>query len=282
MSQIRFGPAGIPIQCKTTSTLDGVLTCKELGLNAMEIEFVRGVRIKEEQANEIKKAAGNVDVKLSSHAPYFINLCSTEEHKILNSKRNIFEAVRATFWCGGTISVFHPGYYQKASPKEAYARAKKNLLEIEEKISSTSIKGVKLGAETVGKKSQFGGFHEVIRLSQELSFLVPVLDFAHMHARGDFRIKGENEYRQIFNTLEKELGDYVKSFHAHFSEVNYTNKGERNHLPLGSNNTPPFKPLMKVLSENNYSGTIISESPKLEFDAIKMRDEYLSLLKLKK
>jgi deoxyribonuclease-4 len=274
MSRVRFGPAGIPIQCKTASTLDGVVCCHELQLDAMEIEFVRGVRIKEEQANEIKKTAERLDVALSSHAPYFINLCSTDEYKVLNSKRNIFEAARATFWCGGTITVFHPGYYQGLTTSEAYQNAKKNLNELHEKISKSKINGVILGAETVGKKSQFGGFFEVIKLAQELQFVKPVLDFAHMHARGDFNIRNEDDYRKIFAIIEKELPDYVKNLHIHFSEINYGEKGERNHLPLCSNNTPPFKPLLKVLKENGYSGTIISESPKLEFDAIIMRDEY--------
>lgn len=279
MADIRFGPAGIPIQCKSSSTLEGIICCKEFGLDAMEIEFVRGVRMKEEQAEEIKKTAQKLDIRLSSHAPYFVNLCSTDEYKVLNSKRNIFEAARATFWCGGWITIFHPGYYQKLTPSDAYSYAKKNLLGLNEKISKTNIKGVTLGAETVGKKSQFGGFFEVMRLAQELPFLRPVLDFAHIHSRGDFDIRDEQAYRKIFKVLEGELGDYVKNFHAHFSEINYSEKGERNHLPLGSNNIPPFRPLLKVIYENGYSGTIISESPKLEFDAIKMRDEYAHIAK---
>ncbi len=274
MGNVRFGPAGVPIQCDGTSTVACVECCSKLGLDAMEIEFVRGVRIKEEQAHKIKKIAQREDITISSHAPYFVNLCSTDELKILNSKRNIFEAARATLWCGGWITVFHPGHYQRLTPEEAYTRAKKHLIEVEEKIKKANINGVILGAETVGKKSQFGGFFEVVKLAQELSFVKPVLDFAHMHARGDFNITDENTFRRIFEIVEKNLGDYVNHFHAHFSEINYTNKGERNHLPLGSNNKPPFKALLKVIKENGYSGTIISESPNLEIDAIKMRDEY--------
>jgi deoxyribonuclease-4 len=104
--------------------------------------------------------------------------------------------------------------------------------------------------------------------------VVPALDFAHLHARGDVSIRGEGDYRAIFERLERELGDYVKKFHCHFSEINYSGKGELNHLPLGTNNEPPFRPFMKVLAENGYSGVVICETPKLDEDAQKLKREY--------
>jgi deoxyribonuclease-4 len=147
------------------------------------------------------------------------------------------------------------------------------LKDIEEKLKQDRIR-VRLGAETVGKKSAFGGLDENIRLSQELEMVEPCIDFAHVLARGDVQIRKEDDYRRIFERLEKELGDYVKRFHCHFSEIEFSEKGERNHLPLGTNNKPPFKPFMRVLAENGYSGTVICESPKLDIDALKMMKEY--------
>lgn len=271
--ELRFGPAGIPIRCKAGGTVEGIKCCAEMGLRAMEMEFVQGVRMKEEQASLAKEASEKSGVSLSSHAPYFINFCSLEEEKIANSKRHLFAAAQATQWAGGRITAFHPGYYQKLSKEEAYNVAKKNLQSLHEKLKQHGIKTL-LGAETVGKKSQFGGFEEVIRLSEELGFVAPVLDFSHLHARRDFEIKGEEQYRQIFSALEKHLGDYVRNFHSHFSEINYSEKGERNHLVLGTNNEPPLKPLLKVIKENGYGGTIICETPKIEEDALKMQAEY--------
>lgn len=270
---IRFGPAGIPIQCKGTSTLEGVECCSKLGLNAMEMEFVHGVRMKDESAKEIEKIAKKFDISLSSHAPYYVNLCTSDEQKLINSKKHIFESARTTFLCGGNITAFHPGFYQKLSPKDAFEIAKKNLKEIVEKLKQHKIK-VRLGAETVGKKSAFGGLEENIKLSQQVELVEPVIDFAHLHARGDFRITGEKDYLSIFNKLETELGDYVKRFHCHFSEINYSDKGELNHFVLGTNNEPPFEPFMKVLAENGYSGTVICETPKIDLDAMKLRDTY--------
>jgi deoxyribonuclease-4 len=273
---VLFGPAGIPLQCGGNSTPDGVKCCRELGLGAMEMEFVQGVRMGVPMAKDVAAAARKLGVSLSSHAPYFVNLCSKEPEKIANTKRHIITSARVTALAGGGITVFHPGFYQKLAPQEAFDMAKNALKGIEAELKAEGIR-IRLGAETVGKKSAFGGLEENIRLAQQLGMVEPVIDFAHLHARGDARIKSEADYKAVFDRLEKELGSYVKRFHCHFSEINYSDKGELNHYPLGTNNEPPFRPLMKLLAENGYAGTIICETPKLDLDAVLMQKEYLRL-----
>jgi deoxyribonuclease IV len=270
---MRFGPAGIPLQCDGNTT-DGIRCTKELGLGAMEIEFVHGVKMGDEAAGAAASAAKELDIRISSHAPYYVNLCTDDATKAESGMRHIFLAARATMLCGGWITVFHPGFYQKLSKEEAHASAKKRLIELHGRMEAHGIKCV-LGAETVGKKSAFGGLLENIRLASELDFVKPVLDFSHIHARRDLEIGGEEEYRKIFSMLENSLGDYVNHFHSHFSEIEYTDKGEYKHLPIGSCNEPPYLPLMKVVAENGYSGTIICESPKIEEDALVLQKEYL-------
>ncbi|MCI0503864.1 TIM barrel protein [Candidatus Micrarchaeota archaeon] len=278
VAAIRFGPAGIPIQCEGSSSREGVECCARLGLSAMELEFVQGVRMKDDSAREICLAAKERDVSLSSHAPYFVNLCTPDKVKLAASRRHILESARVTALAGGGITVFHPGFYLKLSPNEAFDAARRALLDIVSELETRNIK-IRLGAETVGKRSAFGGLDENIRLSQDLGkTVVPAIDFAHLHARGDFRIRGEDDYRAIFGLLERELGDYVRSFHCHFSEINYSEKGELNHFPLGTNNEPPFRPFMKVLAESGYSGTVICETPKLDIDALTLMREYESAM----
>jgi deoxyribonuclease-4 len=272
---VRFGPAGIPLQCEG-GTIDGVKCCSGLGLGAMEIEFVQGVHMSDDLAGKVAQEAKKLGMSLSSHAPYFINLCSKEPAKIASTKRHLLASARVTALAGGGITVFHPGFYQKLSPQEAFDTAKKALKEIEAELKAGGVK-IRLGAESVGKKSAFGGLDENIKLAQELEMVEPVPDFAHLHARGDFRLKGEADYRAVFDRLEKGLGDYVKRFHCHFSEINYSDKGELNHFPLGTNNEPPFRPFMKVLAENGYAGTVICETPRLELDALVMQKEYRRL-----
>lgn len=278
MNKIRFGPAGIPLQSEEKTTIGGIITTSKIGLNAMEIEFVQGVRMGEKTASEVRAIAEKHNISISSHAPYYINFCSLEDVKVANSNKHLFSAAKLTWLCGGNITVFHPGFYKDLSKEEAFNVAKKNLSSLVEEIKSHNIK-IRLGAETVGKKSAFGGLIENIRLSKEFDLIEPVIDFAHLHARGDFKLTDKESYRGIFNLLENELGDYVKRFHSHFSEINYTQKGESNHLPLGSNNEPPIVPLLELLAENGYSGTIICETPQIEMDSLKMKSIYEKLVK---
>ena len=272
---IRFGPAGIPLQCDG-NILDGIGCCYDIGLSAMEMEFVHGVRMKEDVAKKAAQISKEKDISLSSHAPYYINFCTQEEQKLENTKNHLFASAKITSMCGGNITVFHPGFYQKLTKEEAFEAAKSNLKDLVEKLKQNNIK-IRLGAETVGKKSSFGGLNENIKLSQEIEMVEPVIDFAHVHARGDLRLTSEKDYLFLFNKLENELGDYVKRFHCHFSEINYSNKGELNHFILGTNNEPPFEPFMKVLAENGYSGTVICETPKLDIDALVLKDKYEKL-----
>jgi deoxyribonuclease-4 len=58
--------------------------------------------------------------------------------------------------------------------------------------------------------------------------------------------------------------------HCHFSGIQYTDKGERKHLPI-TGNKPNFRWLAELLVEKNYKFTIICESPLLDKDALKMK-----------
>lgn len=47
-----FGTAGVPLSAKERSTEAGVKRVRELQLDAMEVEFVQGVRMGEEKAQK--------------------------------------------------------------------------------------------------------------------------------------------------------------------------------------------------------------------------------------
>ncbi|MEM4366582.1 MAG: TIM barrel protein [Candidatus Anstonellales archaeon] len=273
---MRFGPAGIPIECKEKNTKAGIMFTASLCLNAMEMEFVRGVSLTEKAALEAKKAALERDVLLSSHAPYYINLCTKDSKKLERSKRNILISAKRTAQAGGKITVFHPGYYQGLEKEEAFQKAKKALVEIKESMDKEGVECM-LGAETVGKRSQFGSLEENIRLGQEVEGVVPVVDFAHIQARGDMQLIKKEQFHALFERLEK-VG-FAKNFHSHFSEIEYSEKGERNHLVLGTNYVPDYRELAKELAEGGWKGTVICESPLLEQDALKLKSKYESEIK---
>ena len=273
-SDVRFGPAGIPPDYSGGS-VGAVKYIHDEGLRAFELEFVRGVKMSEDTAKKVREQAENYKIKLSAHAPYWINCAAKEPQKIKNTIRNIMETVRIAHALGAGIIVFHPAFYLGRTPAQTHELVVKTLKQVEEKMKQEKITDVILGAETMGKTTQYGTVDELVQLSQEIPVVKPVIDFAHLHARCQGCIHKKEDYAKIFDALEKGLGKKaVSSFHSHFSSIEWNKGGEKRHLVLEEASEPPFKPLAKLLVENGYSGTIICETPYLDLDALKLKRMY--------
>ncbi len=111
MSNLLFGTAGNPHSpAPPHSTVEGIKRLVELGLDCLEIEFVQGVNIGETSARQIAQVALNRNIKLSVHAPYYINLNARELEKMRASQLRLIKAARAAALCGAGDVVFYPGF----------------------------------------------------------------------------------------------------------------------------------------------------------------------------
>ena len=81
LEDFRFGTVGSPLSTpkKPGGSVGGVLRSAEMGLYALELGWVRSVRVSEKTCALIKRHAEEQDVLISVHAPYFMNLNATEE-----------------------------------------------------------------------------------------------------------------------------------------------------------------------------------------------------------
>ncbi len=255
---IKLGPAGSPMK----STLDGISYIKEIGLNAMEVEFTYGVRMQNELAKEIGKIAEKLDISLSVHAPYYINLASAEKQKIEASKKRILDSCERAHYLKASHVVFHAGFYGKLKENECYGIIKEGIIEIKDIIKENRWK-TKLAPETTGKKSQFGSLKELLMLRHEIKCGICV-DFAHLHARN-----GSINYPIVFDQLSG-----LRHIHSHFSGIEFTEKGERRHLVMQKSD---FMPLAREIFKRKTDITIICESPITWKDSLKMKSIIESL-----
>lgn len=258
-----IGTSGTPISSKERSTLSGLERIHELGLNCMEVEFVRGVHMKPELAEQVGELAKKLKIRLSVHAPYYINLASTDKEKIEASKKRIIDSCERGHSMGAKIVVFHPAYYGKLSPEECYQRVKRECEEMVDKLNGKGINDILLGLETMGKISQFGTVDECVRIAKEIKGCGVCVDWAHIYARN----QGKIDFGEV---IDKVLTLKNKHIHSHFSGINYGPKGERNHLALDSNQ-PKYDELVKEINSRGLDITLISESPALEEDALKLK-----------
>ena len=250
---ILIGPAGTG-----GSSEEGFKLIKQAGLDAVEVEFTYSVWMKKDQAKKIKDLNKKLGLKLSIHAPYFINLASKEKEKIRASKYRILKCCEMGHLLGVKYIVFHAGFYQKQDPEDIYQLIKEHILDMLAVIKAKKW-NVVLAPETTGKASQFGSLDELIRLKKETKCHLTV-DFSHIKARNN----GKIDYDEVMKKL-KPLGH----IHAHFSGIEWTAKGERRHLLT---ETKDIKELLEYLKKYKIDATIINESPDPFGDAIKMKE----------
>ncbi len=253
---IHLGPGG-------TSGLgydEGLKLCNRLKLELMEVEFTYGVKMSNSDAKIIGKFARENNVKLSVHAPYYINLCSKEKEKITASKKRIIDSCeKASFFSDDKSHpvpiVFHAAFYQDFDKDEIYDAVKESINEMNEVISENKW-NVILCPETTGKGTQFGTVDEIMQLVKETKCGICV-DFAHILARQN----GKIDYDEVLSKLPKK-------FHAHYSGINYSEKGERNHIPV---DVKLFKDLQSHIEKHKKEITLIIESPDPFKDCEKIR-----------
>lgn len=273
--ELLFGSAGVPRSVKNRSTDRGIRRIAELGLDCMELEFVRGIKMGESAARNIGKLAKEKGIALSSHGPYFINLNAREAEKGTASQERLLDTIRIASLCGARTVVFHAAYYMGDSPDKAYSVVKKNLQDIMHKLKFEQNQ-VWVRPEVTGKISQFGTLEEVLSLSNEIEGVAPCIDFAHWHARTG-KFNSYAEFASILEQIERQLGRAaLDNMHIHVSGIAYGAKGEIKHLNLKESDFD-YVGLTKALKDFNVNGLVINESPNLEEDALLLQRTYNSL-----
>ena len=275
MAELLFGTAGVPHTAETRTTIDGIRRIAELGLGCMEIEFVQGVRMGEDGARLVAEVAREHGIKLSAHAPYYINMNAHEPDKVIASQERLYQTAHIGGLCGIRSAVFHPAFYLGDEPETAYQAVKKNVAEVKERLEKDGNR-VRLRPELMGKPSQFGSLEEILRLCADLDGLLPCIDFSHWHAR-TAAYNSYDEFSSMLKQIEEKLGrTALEDLHVHFSGINYGPKGEKNHLDLKESDMH-YTELLQALKDSGAGGLVVCESPNLEEDAVMIQEIYNGL-----
>ncbi len=281
---IRFGPSGngqLFYDQGYESSLEAPLWLKKRGLNAYEYSFSRGIRISDFTAKSLGEKCKENDVEISVHAPYYINLANEDDKKVEKSFDYILSSLRYLKLMGGHRCVFHPGSCMGKDRKEAFSILKKNMEKLVERIDKENLDfDFLLCPETMGKSMQLGTYEEIAEICTLRDYLVPTLDFGHINALTHGSLKTEEDYKKIFDHLNKTIGiEKTKKVHMHFSKIEYGEKGEIKHLTFEDKTFGPnFEPLAKVIKEYNLEPVVICESDGTQAeDASEMKNIYEKL-----
>lgn len=258
--QIYIGTQGIPasVRLRNGSIVDGLNALSALSLNALELDFAYRIYLSNEECKIVASLAERLGIRLSIHAPYYINLLSDKESVRDASKKRIVRCIEKADILGADAVAVHVAFYGRLSKDEAYKELKRELKSIMEDATYSKDR---LAIETMAKSNQFGTLDEVLMLYEELG-VKPYIDFAHIFARNN----GVIDYATILDRLEKHG---IRHINSHFEGLKFKNGRYIDmHVPI---NQPPFEPLAAELIDRNGSITIICESPLLEIDCMKMK-----------
>jgi deoxyribonuclease-4 len=279
---LRFGTVGSPQTTPESGTPAAIAHIKQLGLSHLEIAWVQSVRVTDETCRVIKETAAKHGVTLSIHAPYYINLNSQTADKMAASDERLLAAARKGFLAGARDIVFHPGSYHEQPAEIVYERAKQKLIEITGILKQEGV-DVILRPETMGKGAMFGTLEEVVELSRDVPGVLPCVDWAHLHARrGDGTFNSYDEFAAALRLMRDRLGEEaLKRVHFHISGIDYSAKGERNHVPLNEADLK-YRELLQAFVDFGVEGTAAIEAPEPfhTADALVFQATYRRLISL--
>ena len=281
-----FGPAGNSESFAANGhkkTIEVPAFVNEFGLTAYEYQCGHGVRVSNQSAAEFGEEARKYNLSLSIHAPYYISLSGIDPETRNKSVEYILQTARAAKAMGASRFVVHSGSAGKISREEALALAKDTLTRAWEAMKEEHLDDIILCPETMRKFNQLGNLQEVMELCKINDHFLPCIDFGHLNARTLGSLQSTDDYEQILDTIENELGfARLKVFHSHFSQIEYTEKGgEKRHLTFADEVYGPFfEPLAELVAKKGLTPTFICESAGTQAeDAQRMQQIYLNCLK---
>jgi len=276
--KLNFITAGMPLKTvtfsKKASYPEAFQILGDMDLDGMELEFVHGVRMSDEHRKFVKEKSK--DFVVSAHGPFYINLNSQEADKIDASVQRIIDTASVAFQAGAFSITYHAAFYMGLDKETVYEQVKAQTQRIVDVLDKEKI-NVWIRPETTGKATQWGDIDEIIRLSKEFEQVLPCVDFSHLHARTAGEYNTYDEFSYILEKMGKELGETaLLNFHGHLAGIEYTAKGERQHLNLEESDMN-YKDLLRALKAFDVKGAIVCESPNIEDDCKLLKEYYWNL-----
>src|SRR5437867_8330494 len=217
------------------------------------------------ELEELGTIARELDIELTLHAPYYMDFADVDGL----AQKSMDSAV----WGGllahalqASLVVTHLGRYGELDRQLALERVKDNLAAVRDRLRAARL-SPDLGVEASGLQEVVGGLDELLWLSKQVRGVVPVLNFAHLHAREGGLLRRPEDFQAVFEKAMKVADGH---FHAHFSGVEHEGGNEIRYTPIKKGDLR-FEPLAEALLASPVDLTLISSSPLLEHDAMYMR-----------
>jgi deoxyribonuclease IV len=256
MGAIRFGPARVPSRDSPDAALELLI---ERRYRACEIDFEGGFWMDWAYAARLGELSRDNDIRLSVHAPIPAFLGHRERGKKFRMAVGMLDhSAGIAVACGAALVVVHPGFLLGRERPEALDAVVAQLGELRVRLESKG-RAVPFGIEVMGRVRELGTLEDVLTISSRLSWVQPVIDFAHLHAVTDGAFTDAEKFAGVLAAAEDVIEPEIP-FHIHFSDISFANRNEKAHVPYGEG-TLRAEPLADALGRFDRAATVIGESP---------------------
>ncbi|MCL5437909.1 MAG: endonuclease IV [Candidatus Thermoplasmatota archaeon] len=212
--------------------------------------------------------AKELDVQLSLHAPYYMDLLDDGEmgEKSFNHLKWSLIIGKGM---GARRVVTHTGFY-KGTKKDSLNSAIKIYSRITGELSPSAGYPF-ISVESSGKAEIFGTAADLASLAKKVKDVEPVINFPHLHSVTGGSLREGKDFDAILSEFKK----YSKGdLYGEFSGVEYE-EGNEVKLTAIKHGDLKFETLAEYLVDYQDDMTLISMSPLLEHDAQYMEVMYL-------
>ncbi len=217
------------------------------------------------ELEELGTIARELDIELTLHAPYYMDFADVDGLAAKSMDSAVWGGLLAHALQARYV-VVHLGRYGDLDRALALERVRDNLEAVRERYKTARL-SPGLGVEASGLQEVVGGLEELLSLAKQVKGVVPVLNFAHIHAREGGILRRAEDFVSVFERTERVVEDH---FHSHFSGVEHEGGNEIRYTPIKKGDLR-FEPLAEALLDRPVDVTLISSSPLLEHDAMYMR-----------
>lgn len=229
----RFGVAGFPpnfFESELRKKRDNIfLWLEQLGLDWIELQCTRGVKMKPEQAQLYHQLAEQHGIGISIHGPYFISLASGDPEVVARSRERVLQCFALAVELQSQRIIFHPGYFP-GNTEDDRRKAVNQIISELNSLKPDIPKGIYICPETAGKNSQIGSLDEILEICERVEYARPCIDLAHVHAFAHGSLWDTEDISAVFHRISGRLGaEYLSDIHIHMYPVDYNLHGERKH-----------------------------------------------------
>ena len=287
---LRLGPAGVPLSCKGRTIVEGMDDITALGLETMEIQTVRTVAPHHfDQYWQAGILSWKTGFEMNLHGPYYAEILGNkrERSRTLSKMEASLQAAKII---NARHITYHVGPYGEYKPGDKANEQVANVMagvvdrcaqiwnnkdEAEDYAAFPWVienSPTLIGVETSGRQELWGSIEEVLEVTNHVEGTVPVLNLAHVHARGHGRLRTSEDFGELFDLVRESIGG--KTFYCHFSGIEHR-MGNALHYTQIKKSDLKFEPLAEFLAEDGdwLDITMISDSPLLEHDAMFMMQQ---------